>query len=168
MNNGGGSITGGVTDPETGVNGISKSEVLLNIRSKQNQLSEDVTIDIGDLADKIFNGVKKMLDTTLYFISANFYKNTWFKLTKTFENMQQLNASGEFLQAFQDLIDEAIEQISVSFNSNADELFNQLYNEVNQMIESGGGGEPIPTGERFFVQQPQYHPTLTNCEPSTK
>ena len=50
----GGSITGGVTDPETGVNGISKSEVLLNIRSKQNQLSEDVNIDIGDLADKIF------------------------------------------------------------------------------------------------------------------
>ena len=90
-----------------------------------------------------------MLDTTLYFISANFYKNTWFKLTKTFENMQQLNASGEFLQAFQDLINEAIEQISVSFNSNADELFNQLYNEVNQMIESGGG-EPIPAVNDFF------------------
>ena len=143
----GGSITGGTTDPETPDFTQVINQVLEIVQNGKEELQNGFSIDTSGLSESLIEGLKKIYNPPLSLFSKDIYNNTYFKLTKTFNNLMKINPNIGLDELIRKIIEEALKNITV--NLDIDGVFNRMLNDIRAIdVPSGGGGET--SGKMFF------------------
>ena len=143
----GGSISGGTTDPTEPDFTTVINEAVAIVEAGKTSLADGFSIDTGGLSEALKNGLKKVYDPPLSLFSQDIYNNTYFKITKLYTNIMKIKPNIGLDELINTIIEEAINEISVTLDIEG--VFTQMVADIRAIeIPTGGGGET--SDEMFF------------------
>ena len=134
---GGGDTGGGDTTPPPTSNKDTINEIIKHLQNGKKDIS--FSIDTKEFKEYLNNEIKKIFNIVSYRNTDEFYSNTFFKITKTFKNMQKINPTSEYFKKLAEIILEAIKKIKIS--SNIDEIFTDLEGNIKDLEEDWSSGD---------------------------
>lgn len=151
----GGSITGGTTDPTEPTEPTVDFTKVINeavaiVEAGKVTLEDGFSIDTGGLSDALKNGLMKVYDPPLSLFSQDMYSNTYFKISKMYTNMMKINPNVGLEELINTIIESALNEISVTLDIEG--VFTKMVADIRAIkIPTGGGGtDPEPSDEMFF------------------
>lgn len=142
----GGTISGGTTDPENPDFSQVINQVVAIVENGKDELQNGFSVDTTGISDALVEGLKRVYDPPLSFFSRDIYNNTYFKLTKTFNNLMKINPNIGLDELISQIITDALENLTV--NLDIDGVFNQMIADIRAIDVPSGGGET--NDEMFF------------------
>ena len=133
-----------------GSGGISKNNVISIINDHHNDINISHRLDTGNLVDRIVSELEKIYQRNLTQISENFYRNIYFKITQTYNNLLKINPNAKLSDVIEQVINDSLDELTVTVNDNIDQVFSNMVNAVNNLDGSSNGGGNGGSNEKYF------------------
>jgi len=128
----------------------SSNNVISIINNHHNDINISHTLDTGNLVDRIVSELEKIYQRNLTQISENFYRNIYFKITQTYNNLLKINPNAKLSDVIEQVINDSLDELTVTVNDNIDQVFSNMVNAVNNLDGSSNGGGNGGSDEKYF------------------